>query len=102
MIHDVCLCVPCSVIYALVIIVVMQGCNFGAQSNNRLQDVVSLKVLEHNEEHKQVRETYLVAVVCVCVNRVTWTGGAYGSYSLKGPREDRVFRFDTLALDDAL
>ena len=64
--HDVCLCVPCSVLSALVIIVAMQCCNFGAQSNNRLQDVVSLKVLEHDEEHKQVHETYLVAAVCVC------------------------------------
>ena len=67
MIHDVCLSVPCSVISAIVIIVVMQGCNFGAQSNNCLQDVVSLKVLEHDEEHKQVHETYLVAALCVCV-----------------------------------
>ena len=54
MIHDVCLCVPCSIISALVIIVIVQGCNFGALSNNRLQDVISLKVLEHDEEHKKV------------------------------------------------
>ena len=65
MIHDVCLCVPCSFILAIVIIAVMQGCNFGAQSNNRLEDVVSLKVLEHDEEHKQVHEMYLVASICV-------------------------------------
>ena len=37
----------------------------------------------------------------VCVNRVTLTGGAYGSYTLKGPREVQVFGFDALALDDA-
>ena len=73
MIHDVCLCVPCSVLSALVIIVAMQCCNFGAQSNNRLHDVVSLKVLEHDEEHKQVHETYLVTTVCGCKqSNVEW------------------------------
>ena len=65
MIHDVCLCVPYSVISDIVIIIVVQGCNLGAQSNNRLQDVTCLKVLEHDEEHKQVHEGYLVASVCV-------------------------------------
>ena len=64
--------------------------------------MISLKVPEHDEEHKQVHKTYLVAAVCVCVNRVTWTGGAYGSYTLKGPHEVRVFRFDALTLNDAL
>ena len=69
MIHDVCLCVPCSVISAIGIIVVVQDCNFRSQFNNHLQDVISLKFLEHDEEHKQVHETYLVTAVCVCVNR---------------------------------
>ena len=66
MIHGVCLCVRGSDISALVIIVDVQGCNFGALTNNRVQSVISLKVLEHDEEHKQVHETYLVTAVCVC------------------------------------
>ena len=61
----VCMCVPCRVVVAIVVIVV-QGCSFGALANNRLQHVISLKVPEHDKEHKQVHETYLVAVVCVC------------------------------------
>ena len=98
-----CLCVPCSVMLVIPFInIIVQGYNFGALTNDRLQGVISLKVLEHDEEHKQVHKTYLVAAVCVCVNRVTWTGGAYGSYILKGPCEVRVFGFDALALDDAL
>ena len=47
-------------------------------TNHRLQDTISLKSLEHDVEHKQVHETYLVAAV-VCVNRKTWTGGVYVS-----------------------
>ena len=100
MIHDVCMHV-CDLQYCVIaiVIIVVQGCNFGALANNRLHSVTSLKVPEHDEEHKQVHETYLVAAVCVRVNRVTWTGGAY---TLKGPREVRVFGFDALALDDAM
>ena len=43
----------------------VQVYNFGAVTNNHLQDIISLKVLEHDVEHKQVRETYLVVAVCV-------------------------------------
>ena len=51
---------------------------------------------------RYTKRIWLQLCVCVCVNRVTLTGGAYGSYTLKGPREDRVLGFDALALDDAL
>ena len=61
-----CLCVPCSVVLVIAFInIVVQGYNFGAMTNERLQGV-SLKVLEHDEEHEQVDDTYLVAAVC-CV-----------------------------------
>ena len=53
----------------------LAGYNFGVMTNHRLQDIISLKVPEHDVDHKQVRETYLVAAVCV--NRETWIGGAY-------------------------
>ena len=43
----------------------MQGYNFGAMTNRRLQVIISLKVPEHDVEHKQVHETYLVTAVCV-------------------------------------
>ena len=46
--------------------IVVQGYNFGAMTNDRLQGVISLKVLEHDEEHEQVQDTYLVTAVC-CV-----------------------------------
>ena len=59
-----CVCVPCSVL--LVITIVVQGYNFGAMTNDRLQGVIILKVLEHDEEHEPVHDTYLVAAVC-CV-----------------------------------
>ena len=62
-----CLCVPCSVVLVIAFInIVVQGYNFGAMTNDRLQGVISLKVLEHDEEHEQVHDTYLVAAVC-CV-----------------------------------
>ena len=61
-----CLCVPCSVVLVIAFInIVVQGYNFGAMTNDRLQGV-SLIVLEHDEEHEQVHDTYLVAAVC-CV-----------------------------------
>ena len=49
----------------IIIITVLQDYNFGAMTNHRLQDIISLKVLEHDVEHKQVCKTYLVAAVCV-------------------------------------
>ena len=69
-----CLCVPCSVVLVITFInIVVQGYNFGAMTNDRLQGVISLKVLEHDEEHEQVHDTYLVAVVCVCnQSNVDW------------------------------
>ena len=48
----------------IIIINVVQGCSFGATSNHRLQGIISLKVPEHDEECKQLRETYLVVAVC--------------------------------------
>ena len=84
-----------------IVIVIVQGCNFWEMTNNCLQGVISIKVLEHDKEHNRYMKRFWLQL-CVCVNRVTWTGGAYGSYTLKGPREDRVFGFDALALDDAL
>ena len=51
--------------YYIIIITVMQGYNFGAMTNHRLQDIIRLKVSEHDMKHKHVRELYLVAVVCV-------------------------------------
>ena len=48
-----CLCAPCSVVLVIVFInIVVQGYNFGAMTNGRLQGVISLKVLEHDEQHK--------------------------------------------------
>ena len=60
-----CLRVPCSVVLVITFInIVVQGYNFGAMTNDHLQGV-SLKVLEHDEEHEQVHDTYLVlCVVC--------------------------------------
>ena len=49
----------------IIIIIILQGYNFGAMTNHLLQGIVSLKVPKHNEELNQVRETYLVAAVCV-------------------------------------
>ena len=61
-----CLCVPGSVVLVIAFInIVVHGYNFGAMTNDRLQGVISLKVLEHDEEHEQVHDTYLVAAVCV-------------------------------------
>ena len=69
-----CLCVPCSVVLVIAFInIIVQGYNFGAMTNDRLQGVISLKVLEHDEEHEQVHDTYLVAAVCVCnQSNVDW------------------------------
>ena len=59
-----CLCVPCSVVLVIAFInIVVQGYNFGAMTTERLHGV-SLKVLEHDEEHEQVHDTYLIAAVC--------------------------------------
>ena len=58
-------CVFSMFLHRIIIITVMQGYNFGAMSNRHLQRIISLKVPEHDVERKQVRETYLVAAVCV-------------------------------------
>ena len=52
-------------LYIIIIITIVQVCNFGAMTNHRLLDIISLKVTEHDVERNQVCETYLVAVVCV-------------------------------------
>ena len=64
---DACMhvCVFSVFLLYIIIITVLQDNNFGAMTNHRLQDIISLKVLEHDVEHKQVCETYLVAAVCV-------------------------------------
>ena len=69
-----CLCVPGSVVLVIAFInIVVQGYNFGAMTNDSVQGVISLKVLEHDEEHEQVHDTYLVAAVCVCnQSNVDW------------------------------
>ena len=51
--------------YFIIIITVLQDYNFGAMTNHRLQNIISLKVLEPDVEHKQVHKTYLVAGVGV-------------------------------------
>ena len=62
-----CLCVPDSIVLDIAFTnIVVQGYNFGGMTNDRLQVVISLKVLDHDEEHEQVHDTYLVAAVC-CV-----------------------------------
>ena len=62
-----CLCVPCSVVLVIAFInIVVHSYNFGALTNDRREGVICLKVVEHDEEHKQVHNTYLVAAVC-CV-----------------------------------
>ena len=38
----------------IIIITVLQDCNFGAMTNHRLQDIISLKVPEHDVELVQV------------------------------------------------
>ena len=69
-----CLCVPCSVVLVIAFInIVVQGYNFGAMTNDRLQGVISLKVLEHDEEHEQVHDTYLLQLCVVCnQSNVDW------------------------------
>ena len=52
-------------LYIIIVVTILQGFNFGAMTNHRLQGIVSLNVLKHDVEHKQVCETYLVAAVCV-------------------------------------
>ena len=89
------------VIVVLSYIVIVTGCITLGQTNKSSAKGISPKVLEHDEEHNRYMKRIWLQL-CVCVNSVTWTGGAYGSYTLKGPREDRVFGFDALALDDAL
>ena len=49
----------------IIIITTLQGYNFGAMTNHRVQGIISLKVPEHDEERKHIRKTYLVAAVCV-------------------------------------
>ena len=51
--------------YIIIIVTVVQVYTLGVMTNHCLQGIISLKVLEHDVEHKQVRETYLVAAVCV-------------------------------------
>ena len=64
---DVCMhvCVLSVFPHHIIIITVMLGYNFGAMTNHCLQGIISFKVPEHDEERKQVRETYLVAAICV-------------------------------------
>lgn len=40
-------------------------------------------------------------VATMCVWRETWVGGAYGSYHVKSPRDDRVLGYDAVVGDDA-
>ena len=47
-----CLRVPYSVVLVITFInIVVQGYNFGVMTNDRLQGVINLKVLEHDEEY---------------------------------------------------
>ena len=97
----VCMCVPCSVVLAIDFInIVVQGYSFGAMTNDRLQGVISIKVLEHDEEHKQVHDTYLVAAVCGCKRNTAWR--SIRVIPLEEPCEDQVLGYDALALADAL
>ena len=81
--------------------IIVAGCITLGQTNKSSAEGISPKVLEHDEEHNRYMKCIWLQL-CVCVNRVMWTGGDYGSYTLKSPREDQVFGFDALALDDAL
>ena len=46
--------------------IIVAGCITLGQTNKSSAGCISPKVLEHNEEHKKVHLTYLVATVCVC------------------------------------
>lgn len=39
--------------------------------------------------------------IWVC-DRITWTGGGYKSYCLKGPHEDEVLGYDALKLSNTI
>ena len=69
-----CLCVPGSVVLVIAFInIVVQGYNFGAMTNDRLQGVISLKVLEHDEEHEQVHVRIWLQLCVVCnQSNVDW------------------------------
>ena len=69
-------------------------------TNHRLQEIISLKVLEHNVGHKQVRDTYLVAAVCVCKRNTVRR--SIHTIPLEEPCEDQVLGYDALTLVDAL
>lgn len=43
----------------------------------------------------------LVSVYLYVCERETWTERAYGSHYLKSTREDQVFEYDALVLDNA-
>ena len=60
---DLCgLCVSVVLLY----IIIVAGCKTLGQANKSSAGYVSFKVLEHDEEHKKVHKTYLVAAVCEC------------------------------------
>ena len=49
----------------IIVITVLQDYNFGVMTNHRLQRIISLKVPEHDVEHKKVHKIYMVVAVCV-------------------------------------
>ena len=67
---DLCgLCVNMVLSYIIIVV----GCITLQHANKSYAGYISLKVLEHDEEHEQVHETYLVAAVCVCnQSNVDW------------------------------
>lgn len=44
---------------------------------------------------------YLVEAIC-CAPEVTWIEEVHGSYSYKDPREDQVFGYEALVLEECL
>ena len=82
--YDVYTCVlgmPYHIMIISFIIIVVQGYNFEAITNNCLHGVASLKVQENDEEHNWYTK-HIWLQQCV-YERVMW----YSSYLLKSPRE---------------
>ena len=46
--------------------IIVAGCITLGQTNKSSAGCISPKVLEHDEEHKKLHKTYLVAAVCEC------------------------------------
>lgn len=81
----------------IITIIVVQGDNFGAMSN----DVY--KVCKHHSPRTDLELSRYAKPIWLqlCVfAEVTWIKGAYGSYHIKNPFEDQMFEYDALTLEE--